>query len=149
MKEKDFQAQIVELVDMLGGLTFHIHDSRREVRMNGESVLIGDAGAKGYPDLTIVTRDRRVIFAELKIGKKQPTEHQWVWLRALPNHQAFLWRPDDWDDAVRIIQEGHRKQKVAWDTAAEKVIYLPLQVAMHEPTCIACQNFGPKPLDIL
>ena len=103
-KEKDFQAQLMKVVDMLGGLAFHIHDSRREVKRNGERVLVGDAAAKGYPDLTIVSLTRRVIWAELKAGKRQPTETQRIWLRALPDHYAYLWRTDDdWDDAVRII----------------------------------------------
>ena len=110
MTEKDFQAQLVALVDMLGGLAYHPYDSRRSVA--------------GYPDLTIVTRDRRVIFAELKVGKRKPTEDQWAWLRALPAHLAYLWRPDDWDDAVRIIQTGHHGRNES------------------ERTCIGCGNDG-------
>ena len=127
--ERDFQAQLMQVVDMLGGLTFHMHDSRREVKRNGERVLVGDADAKGYPDLTIVTLQRHVIWAELKAGKRRTSEMQWIWLRALPDHQAYLWRPDDWDDAVRIIQHGHvpRSQATSW-------------VLPHEPTCIACQG---------
>ena len=109
VSERNFQAQLMQVVAMLGGLTYHAHDSRREVvKRDGERVLVGDADAKGYPDLTIVTAERRLIFAELKAGKRQPTETQWVWLRALPDHQAYLWRPDDLDDAVRIISGGHR-----------------------------------------
>ena len=107
MTEKDFQAQLVALVDMLGGLAYHTYDSRRS--------------AHGFPDLTIVTRDRRLIFAELKVAKRQPTDHQWAWLRALPNHQAYLWRDTDWDAAARIIQGGH-------------------YVWQRELTCIACQT---------
>ena len=104
----------MELVGILGGMVYHTYDSRRST--------------KGYPDLTIVTLDGRVIWAELKVGKKQPTEDQWGWLRGLPDHQAYLWRPDDWDDAVRIIQKGHR---VSDGMIQERVI-------QHEPTCIAC-----------
>ena len=130
VREKDFQAQLMQLVEMLGGLAYHAHDSRREVKRNGERILVGDVDAKGYPDLTIVTLDRRVIFAELKIGKKQPTDSQWIWLRGLPDHQAYLWHGTDWDDAARIIQTGHHsglpsKSPVMW---------------RREPTCIACQN---------
>ena len=128
MREKDFQAQLMQAVGMLGGRAFHAHDSRRQVRRNGELVLVGDADTKGYPDLTIVTADRRVIFAELKVGKKQPTASQGAWLRALPDHQAYLWRPDDWNDAVRVIQHGH----LTW--SGEDELGIP-----DEPTCIACQ----------
>ena len=115
--EKAFQTTLMEAARAMGGLAYHNHDSRREVRRKGKLVLVGDADAKGYPDITIVTPDRRVIWAELKSGKKQPTETQWAWLRGLPDHQAYLWRPGDWDDAERIIREGHRQ---------------------YEPTCIAC-----------
>ena len=133
VKEKDFQAQLMKVVDMLGGLVLHIHDSRREVRRNGERVLVGDAVAKGYPDLTIVTSSRHVIWAELKVGKKKPTETQWIWLRALPDHQAYLWRDTDWDDAVRIIQYGHRMFQSR-----------PYECYANEPTCIACGNLDKK-----
>ena len=116
MTEKEFQAQIVDLVGILGGMVYHTYDSRRS--------------AQGFPDLTIVTLDRRVIFAELKLGKKQPTDSQWMWLRGLPDHQAYLWHGTDWDAAARIIQTGHHsglpsKSPVMW---------------RREPTCIACQN---------
>ena len=140
IKEKDFQAQLMKVVAMLGGLVYHSHDSRREVvNRGGERVLVGDADAKGYPDLTIVTADRRVIFAELKASKRQPTETQWVWLRALPDHQAYLWRPDDLDDAVRIIQNGHRHGE-GMIQDADGLNVQPLRVIQHEPTCIACHR---------
>ena len=48
----------MEVVHVLGGMVYHTYDSRRS--------------AMGYPDLTIVTLDGRVIWAELKVGKKQP-----------------------------------------------------------------------------
>ena len=137
--ERDFQAQLIEVVEMFGGLTYHAHDSRREVRRNGERVLVGDADAKGYPDLTIVTPDRRVLWAELKTGKKQPTEAQWDWLRALPDHKAYLWRPSDWDDAVRIIQYGHRVAEGMIQNADGANVQ-PLRITQQEPTCIACQT---------
>ena len=135
VSERDFQAQLMKVVTMLGGLVYHSHDSRREVvKRDGERVLVGDADAKGYPDLTIMTADCRLIFAELKAGKRQPTEAQWVWLRALPDHQAYLWRPDDLDDAVRIIQVGHReKPGIVWRDVEENDL-------LFECTCIACQR---------
>ena len=76
MTEKEFQAQIVELVGLLGGMVYHTYDSRRS--------------ASGFPDLTIVTRDRRLIFAELKNDRGRLTEYQKSWLEALPDHQALL-----------------------------------------------------------
>ena len=126
--EREFQAQLIKVVEMLGGLVYHTYDSRRS--------------ARGYPDLTIVLKNgpaRRVIWAELKAGKKQPTDSQWIWLRGLPDHQAYLWRPDDWDDAVRIIQYGHRVSAGMVQNADGTNIQ-PLRITQQEPTCIACQT---------
>ena len=128
LSERDFQAQLMQVVEMFGGLVYHTYDSRRS--------------ARGYPDLTIVLKNgpaRRVIWAELKAGKKQPTDSQWIWLRGLPDHQAYLWRPDDWDDAVRIIQEGHRVSAGMVQNADGNNIQ-PLRITQQEPTCIACQT---------
>ena len=117
--EREFQAQVMRVVAVFGGLVYHTYDSRRS--------------AMGYPDLTILTLDRRVIFAELKNDRGRLTEDQRVWLEALPDHQAYLWRPDDFDDAVRIIQEGHR--------VSEGILnFQPLRVIQREATCIACQT---------
>ena len=128
MTEKDFQAQIAELVGVLGGIVYHTYDSRRS--------------SPGFPDLVIVTRDRRLIFAELKVGKSKPTGDQWAWLRALPDHQAYLWRPNDWHDVLRIIQYGHsvsvgmlRKGMIP---NAEGLNVRPSRVIQPEPTCICC-----------
>ena len=124
--ERDFQAQLMQVVEMFGGLVYHTYDSRRS--------------AFGYPDLTIVTRDRRLIFAELKSDKGRLTEDQRVWLEALPDHQAYLWRPDDFDDAVRIIQEGHRLDKLAPSPPRKWLQPAPDFDPGSEATCIACQT---------
>ena len=131
--ERDFQAQLIELVEMLGGLTYHAHDSRREVKRNGERVLVGDVDAKGYPDLTIVTPDRRVLWVELKAGKKQPTDSQWLWLRGLPDHQAYLWHGTDWDDAARIIQTGHHSGLIPLRAPSYGVVSPPVSPVNLKP----------------
>ena len=123
--EREFQASITRVVAVFGGLVYHTYDSRRS--------------AMGYPDLTILTLDRRVIFAELKNDRGRLTEDQRVWLEALPDHQAYLWRPDDFDDAVRIIQEGHRVSEGVIQNA-DGANFQPLRVIQPEPTCIACQT---------
>ena len=125
--EREFQDQLIEAVGLMGGLAYHTYDSRRS--------------PKGYPDLTIVTRDRRLIFAELKVEKRKPDHAQRMWLRALPDHQAYLWRDTDWDDAVRIIQEGHRLATggVVREVDGRYAQVQPRRVSPLEPTCIACQ----------
>jgi hypothetical protein len=69
---------------------------------------------KGFPDLTLIrTRDRRLLFAELKRDGGKLTEHQASWLDDLrevagtPPRQAFevyLWRPADWDDVQAVLR---------------------------------------------
>ena len=133
--EREFQAQLMQVVEMLGGMVYHTYDSRRS--------------PKGYPDLTIIRADSGdMIWAELKVGKKQPTStRSGYWLRALPDHQAYLWRPEDWDDAVRIIQEGHRVSAGRIPDADGLIGQLFkigdaqfLPIMQHEPTCIACRT---------
>ena len=54
----------------------------------------------GYPDLTM-TRDGRLIFAELKRPAKNPTTEQEEWLtafRKVPGAEVYVWRPSDWQD---------------------------------------------------
>ena len=143
VKEKDFQAQLMEMVNIFGGMAYHAHDSRREVSRNGERMLVGDKDARGFPDLTIAMRSGRLIFAELKSKKGRLSDHQREWLEALPGHWAYLWRPEDWDDAVRIIKEGHRVATGGIVTSDERsgihTAVRPLRVLQPEATCIACQ----------
>lgn len=57
----------------------------------------------GYPDRTCV-RDR-IIFAELKREKTQPTDDQRVWLDKLAaaGGEVYLWRPSDLDEIGLIL----------------------------------------------
>ena len=90
MTEKQFQAKLVKEAKKLGWLCYHTHDSRRS--------------EKGFPDLTMVRRDR-LLFAELKVGKNEPTSDQQKWLESLvrAGPRAFVWRPEDWDKIIEIL----------------------------------------------
>ena len=138
VSEKDFQAQLMEMVNIFGGKAYHAHDSRREVTQNGQRMLVGDKDARGFPDLTIVMRGGRLIFAELKSKKGHLSDYQREWLEVLPGHWTYLWRPVDWDDAVRIIKTGHRASAGMIQDADGNNVQ-PLQVLQPEATCIACQ----------
>ena len=91
LKEKDFQAQVVELARAMGWLVYHPYDSR--------------LSQEGYPDLTMV-RNGRVIWAELKSQDGTVTGVQRRWLKVLPKGQAFLWKPSDWDAIVETLRKG-------------------------------------------
>lgn len=60
----------------------------------------------GYPDLCLVKGDR-LIFAELKNEKNKLTDDQESWLEALrgvPGVAVYIWRPQDLDDALEVLQ---------------------------------------------
>ena len=88
--EKQFQANVVKAARTLGWLCYHTHDSRRS--------------EKGFPDLTMVRRDR-LLFAELKVGKNKLTPDQQDWLGSLlrAGQEAFVWRPEDWAEIVETL----------------------------------------------
>jgi hypothetical protein len=81
--EAELQAAIVELAQLLGWRVYHTHDSRHS--------------AAGFPDLVLV-RGRRLVFAELKTGRRRVTEEQARWLAALGEAgvETHVWREDDW-----------------------------------------------------
>jgi len=63
------------------------------------------AGSVGFPDVLLVHPRRGLIFAELKTDKGRATEAQLLWLDTLKNYaETYLWRPKDFDDIVRRLQ---------------------------------------------
>jgi hypothetical protein len=95
MTEADLQAKIRNLARQRGfNLVYHTYNSRRS--------------DSGFPDLVMVN-DGRLVFAELKSQKKEPTPDQRRWLYALANTGAevFVWRPSDLlDGSIDTILRG-------------------------------------------
>jgi len=92
VREKDWQQLVYDTARRLGWLAYHPWRS--------------DHSAAGYPDLTMVRGDR-LIFAELKRQDKNPTPKQQEWLNALTatgRCEVYVWRPDDWDAVLEILQ---------------------------------------------
>ena len=90
--ERQFTFQLKDLAETLGWLFYH--------------PFLSVHSARGYPDCTLV-RPPRIIVCELKSEKGQPTAAQHEWLEALqhcPGVEAYLWRPSDLDEIVRILQ---------------------------------------------
>ena len=82
--EAEFTAAVREFAMLCGWLFYHTHDSRRS--------------DPGFPDC-VMTDGKRVIFAELKVGKGKPTEAQMEWISLLlaAGQQVHIWRPEtDW-----------------------------------------------------
>ena len=88
--EKAFQASVIEAGKQLGWFAYHTYNSFRST--------------PGFPDLVLVRE--RVIFAELKMPKGKVTAAQQVWRERLETAAAeyYLWRPEDWDQILIILQ---------------------------------------------
>ena len=111
-RERDFQADVLELARLTGWLAYHPHDSRRS--------------AAGWPDLALV-RNGRIIFAELKTTRGRLRPEQRIWLDALahcPGVEVAVWRPRDWPMIERALIHGERLRDFAdggADSASEGV----------------------------
>ncbi len=90
ISEKEFMGQVVRLAKLRGWLVYHTHDSRRSVA--------------GFPDLLLL-RGRVQIVAELKSAAGKVSFEQEAWLArfAAAGVNAFVWRPADFDEIVRIL----------------------------------------------
>ena len=89
--EEQFKQAVIDMARLHQWLVYHTYDSRRS--------------APGFPDLTLV-RDGKLIFAELKVGKNNPTESQRRWLTELrrANCAVYLWRPCDWREIEQVLR---------------------------------------------
>ena len=89
--EGDFQAHLIELAKLHGWRHYHTHNSRHS--------------PAGFPDLVLV-RPPRLIFAELKAGRRKPTDAQREWLSDLeriPKIETYVWYPEDLNAIAKHI----------------------------------------------
>lgn len=92
MTEKDFQETIRQAALAAGFLYYHPHISLHS--------------PAGFLDCTMV-RGPRLVFAELKMPGKVPTEAQQQWLDALgmvKSVETFVWRPADLAQALEVLR---------------------------------------------
>lgn len=87
--EAAWQSRVRYVARLYGWAVYHTHDSRRS--------------DPGFPDLVIVRE--RVVVAELKTERGRVTPEQEAWLAAFraAGVEAYVWRPSDWEDAVRVL----------------------------------------------
>jgi len=88
-----FQAKVIAYAQAGDWWVYHTHRS--------------DRSEPGFPDLVLIHRtEPRIVYAELKRIGGQPTYAQWWVLMRLQElgHEAYLWRPDDWDTVVEVLQ---------------------------------------------
>jgi hypothetical protein len=54
-----------------------------------------------------MVRGDRLIFAELKRENGKPSIEQTHWLQILatiPSIEVYLWKPQDWDEIVKVLK---------------------------------------------
>lgn len=106
--EKVFQAQVVELAQMLGWTLAHFRPAQDRYG-RWKTAMTGDPG---YPDLTLV-RDEWVLFVECKRDDTDLKPDQRVWMEKLGRVAAattgvgvYVWRPRNMDGRdVRSIAD--------------------------------------------
>jgi len=99
LTEKDFEGWLKELARTFGYQYYHTWRSIHS--------------PAGFPDswMIRIEPEPRLIIAELKTEKGQPTVEQYAWLSALQTLaemskgliQCYLWRPSDRDEIERIL----------------------------------------------
>lgn len=96
--ERKLQEQVRTLARLHRWEVYHTFDSRRS--------------DPGFPDLVMVKRGYPVLFAELKArtGKLSPAQQEWLAaLRSTPRDrgvETYVWRPDDWEQIVRVLSHA-------------------------------------------
>lgn len=97
--ETDFETWFKDVAQLTRWLVYHTRDSR--------------GSQEGFPDW-VLWKPVRLIFAELKDDKRQPTPAQWLWLEGLQTVadvpgspvEVYLWRPSDRPAIERVLGLG-------------------------------------------
>ena len=92
--EKDFTSRVIYEAHLAGwDLAYHTFDSRHS--------------AKGFPD-PVLLRPPRIIFVELKMGKRKlsPPQEEWIaQLKEVPTIEAYVWRyPADVETILKVLE---------------------------------------------
>lgn len=103
MTERDWDKQFRQLFRTLGyDLSYHTYNSHRS--------------ARGYPDWHLTHPNGRSVFVELKSenGRLRPEQEQWLERLRVCGHEAYVWRPSDFEEAANILLKppGTREETV-------------------------------------
>ena len=104
VKEKDLQSELMALAKQFGWKACHFHDSRRMVTRGGKSFMVGDAAAKGFPDLVLV-RPPEFLVVELKteLGQTTPEQDEWLALFDACGLETMVIRPSNRETLERKL----------------------------------------------
>jgi len=91
ISEAEFQNTLRTYARLKEWLYYHPYDSRRS--------------DPGFPD-TVLARDDRIIFAELKKMGGRISKPQRTWIDTLKEHptvEVYIWFPSDWDQIEEVL----------------------------------------------
>ena len=97
MTEAELQDAIADMARTFGWMVAHA----RPARTNRGWRTPWQYDGKGFPDLTMVRRER-LIFAELKAarGRVAPEQHTWLSCLRRTYAEVYVWTPEHWLDGV-------------------------------------------------
>lgn len=104
MTEQQFTNELLKWAKAYGWKRFH---TRTSGRMSNGKAIPTTQGDKGFPDLVLL-RGKRLLFAELKVGKNKPSDEQLAWIAALDDiHtvEVHLWRPEQWSQILVVLSK--------------------------------------------
>jgi hypothetical protein len=97
MTEAQLLDAVRRMAGYLGWMRYHTRDSR--------------GSEPGFPDLVLCSsKQRRVLFVELKsaTGKTTPAQAAWLAALAAAGAETALWRPADLADVIPAVLRGRR-----------------------------------------
>jgi len=104
--ESEFQQQVIDLGYYCG---FRVAHFRPAMKADGTWVTPVSADGAGFPDLCIVNAERkRVIWFEVKSedGELSPEQYEWLYELQMAGQEAYLIKPSDWDEIVKLLSEA-------------------------------------------
>lgn len=115
VSEAQWQDQLTSLALLNGYLVYHTHRS--------------DRSQPGYPDLTLVRASPPdVLWVECKTetGRVSPDQQHWLDTLKAAGHDAYLWRPRHWDDAVTRLTRPPKGRDRPCTSRTQSRLGLPL-----------------------
>lgn len=105
--EAEFQTLVIQLAHAHGWRVAHfrkVRVQRRDGTVFWETPVAADG--KGFLDLELV-KGKRLVKAELKVGKNTTTAEQEEWIKAYTGAgiEIFVWYPEHWSEIVKILTQ--------------------------------------------
>jgi hypothetical protein len=107
MKESEWQKKVIQIAHGLGWKIAHFKGVAMR-RQNGTVFFCTPVSADGagWPDL-VMTKGKRLIAAELKVGYNRVSDTQKGWLTSLAETgvETYVWKPTDLEEMSKILGE--------------------------------------------